>query len=113
MITVDKLKRMLRGDVSARTVVLEALRRTRVSRARRGEREQLVQLAQPARLCEPFARMTASELVAHFQSRAKPKFFPGFASTETAELQRTLFPKETTQLLAQATKIADEHCWPL
>ena len=113
MITVDKLKRMLRGDVSARTVVLEALRRTRVLRARRREREQLAQLAQPARLGEAFARMTASELLAHFQSRATPQFFPGFDSTETAELQRTLFPKETTQLLAQATKISDEHCWPL
>ena len=113
MITVDKLKRMLRGDVSARTVVLEALRRVRVLRARRSEREQLAQLAQPARLREPFARMTASDLLAHFQSRATPQFFPGFDSTETAELQRTLFPKETTQLLAQANRISDEHCWPL
>jgi Heparinase II/III-like protein/Heparinase II/III N-terminus len=112
MITVDKLKRMLRGDVSARTVVLETLRRTRVLRSRRRERDQLAQLAQPARLCEPFARMTASELVAHFQSRTKPQFFPGFDS-ETADLQRTLFPKETIQLLAQARRIRDEHCWPL
>ena len=113
MITVDKLRRMLRGEVSARTVVLEALRRTRVARARRSEREQLAQLAQPARLCEPFAQMTASDLLAHFQSRAAPQFFPGFDSTETAESQRTLFPQETTQLLAQAMKIRDEHCWPL
>ena len=114
MITVDKLKRMLRGDVSARTVVLEALRRTRVSRARRGEREQLAQLAQPARLCEPFARMTAPELLAHFQSRGTPEFFPGFASASTsAELQASLFPNETSQLLAQASRISGEHCWPL
>src|SRR5260221_14681357 len=101
MITVDKLKRMLRGDVTARTVVREALRRVHVSRARRREREQLAQLAQPARLCERFARMTASDLLAHFQTRATPRFFPGFDSTETAELQRTLFPQETTQLLTQ------------
>ena len=113
MITVDKLKRMLRGDVSARPVVLEALRRTRVARARRGEREQIAQLAQPAPLSERFARMTATELLAHFQSRATPQFFPGFDSAETAELQRTLFPKETTQLLARAHRIRDEHCWPL
>ncbi len=114
MITVDKLRRMLRGDVSARTVVLEALRRIRVLRLRRSEREQLTTLnQQPARLGEDFARMSASDLLAHFRSRATPQFFPGFDSTETAELQRTLFPKETTQLLAQATKISDEHCWPL
>jgi hypothetical protein len=114
MIAVDKLKRMLRGDVSVRTIVLEALRRARVARARRSEREQLAQLAQPARLCESFARMTASELLAHFQSRASPQFFPGFGLTpEVAELQTSLFPKETAQLLAQAARIRDEHCWPL
>jgi len=114
MITVDKLKRMLRGDVSARTAVLEALRRVRVLRARRSEREQLAQLAQPARLREPFARMTAPELLAHFQSRATPEFFPGFASaSESAELQASLFPNETSRLLAQANRISDEHCWPL
>jgi hypothetical protein len=114
MITVDKVKRMLRGDVSARTVVLEALRRMRVRRERRGEREQLAQLAQPARLCEPFARMTATELLAHFQSRATPQFFPGFASlSKSAELQQNLFPHETSKLLAHAHRISDEHCWPL
>src|SRR5712691_8881896 len=106
MITISKVKRMLRGDVDARTFFREAVRRTRVSRARRREREQLAELAQPARLRETFARMTATELVAHFQSRATPEFFPGFISgSTTAELQRTLFPNETSQLLAQATRI--------
>ena len=115
MITVSKLKHFdCCVACSARTVVLEALRRTRVLRARRSEREQLAQLAQPARLCEPFARMTASDLLAHFQSRATPECFPGFASaSESAELQTSLFPKETTQLLTQAQRITDEHCWPL
>jgi hypothetical protein len=114
MITISKVKRMLRGDVSVRTAVQEAIRRTRVLRARRRERQQLAQLAQPARLGEPFARMTATELLAHFQSRATPKFFPGFASAaESAELQQTLFPNETSKLLAQAHRISDEHCWPL
>jgi hypothetical protein len=115
MITVDKLKRMLRGDVSARTVVLEAVRRTRVLRARRREREQLTTLTQKsARLGEGFARMPAAELLAHFQSRATPEFFPGFASaSESAELQRNLFPNETSRLLAQANRISVAHCWPL
>src|SRR5258707_995240 len=114
MVTVDKLKRMRRGDVSARTVVLEALRRTRVLRARRLERKQLAQLAQPARLCEPFAQMTAPELLAHFQCRVTPQFFPGFAqAAKSAQLQQTRFPNETSELLAQANRISDEHCWPL
>ena len=108
------MKRMVRGDVSLRTAVLEAIRRVRVARARRGERGQVAQLAQPARLCEPFARMTSTDLLAHFQSRATPQFFPGFASaTESAELQQILFPNETSKLLAQAHRIRAEHCWPL
>jgi heparinase II/III-like protein len=114
MITISKMKRMLRGDVSVLTAVQEAIRRTRVLRSRRGEREQLTTLnQQPARLREEFARMPASELLAHFQSRATPQFFPGFASAESAELQQTLFPNETSNLLAQAHRITDEHSWPL
>ena len=108
------MKRMVRGDVSLRTAVLEAIRRVRVARARRGERGQVAQLAQPARLCEPFTRMTGTDLLAHFQSRATPQFFPGFASaTESAELQQILFPNETSKLLSQAHRIRAEHCWPL
>src|SRR5260370_4228285 len=115
MLTVNKLKRMFGGDVSARTAVLEAVRRIRVLRARRWEREQLTTLnQQPARLGEEFARMPASDLLAHFHSRATPEFFPGFASTSgSAELQASLFPNETSRLLAQAQRIRDEHCWPL
>jgi len=104
----------VRGDITLRTFVREAIRRIRVLRARRQEREQLAELAHPARLREPFAQMTASELLAHFQSRVTPEFFPGFASaTESAESQASLFPNETSQLLAQATRISNEHRWPL
>src|SRR5260221_12791459 len=101
MITVDKLKRMLRGDVTARTVVREALRRVHVSRARRREREQLAQLAQRARLCERCARMTASDILAHFQTRATPRFFPGVDSTERARWQQSLFLPKTPKRLTQ------------
>src|SRR5258708_14271001 len=112
MIT-DKLKRMLRGDVSVRTFVLEAIRRTRVLRARRRERKQLAHLAQPARLCEPFARMTAPELLAHFHSRAMPQFFPGFPQApKSAQLQQTRFPNKTPELLARANRIGHEHDGP-
>jgi hypothetical protein len=112
---ISKLKRVFRGDVDARTVAREAKRRLSVARERRRERSRLGTLnQQPARLRAEFARMLPPELLTHFQSRATPQFFPGFASpAETAELQRTLFPNETAQLVVQATKITDEHCWPL
>jgi hypothetical protein len=114
MSIVVKIKHTVRGDITLRTFVLEAVRRIRVLRSRRREREQLAQLAQPARLCEPFAQMTATKLLAHFQSQATPAFFPGFASaSESAELQTSLFPDKTSELIAQANKITDEHCWPL
>jgi hypothetical protein len=115
MKTVAKIRRMLRGEVDARTLLREATRRIQVSRARQREREQLATLnQQPASLREDFARLPPSDLLAHFQSRATPQFFPGFTSaSETAELQRTLFPDLTAQIVEQATKIGDEHCWPL
>jgi Heparinase II/III N-terminus/Heparinase II/III-like protein len=114
MSIVVKIKHMVRGDITLRTFVLEAVRRVRVLRTRRHEREQLAELARPARLCGSFAQMTATELLAHFQSRATPEFFPGFASaSESAELQASLFPNETSRLLAQANRISDDHCWPL
>src|SRR5712692_4391622 len=115
MITISKMKRMLRGDITLRTFVLEAISRTRFLRARRREREQLPTLTQhPPRLSEESARMPTSDLLAHFQSRATPEFFPGFGSTSaSAELQASLFPNETSRLLAQANRIRDEHCWPL
>ncbi len=115
MSIVVKIKHTVRGDITLRTFVLEAIRRICVLQARRREREQLAELARPAPLREPFARMTPSELLAHFRSRATPEFFPGFAGAAkaTAELQPTLFSNETSQLLAQATRISEEHCWPL
>jgi hypothetical protein len=114
MSIVVKIKHTVRGDITLRTLVLEATRRIGALRARRHEREQMAELARPGRLSEPFARMAASELLARFQSRATPEFFPGFISgSTTAELQRTLFPNETARLLARAYRISDEHCWPL
>ncbi|HSP63299.1 MAG TPA: hypothetical protein VLQ90_09990, partial [Pyrinomonadaceae bacterium] len=99
MNTVSKLKRMLRGEVSARTVSLEVIRRIRVTRTRQREREQLAELAQPARLGESFAQMKPADLLAHFQSRATPEFLPGLASaSESAKSQASLFPNETAQL---------------
>lgn len=115
MIAIAKLKRMLRGDVNARTAALEAMRRLRVARAHRRERARLAEFeSQPARLHDEFARMSPSDLLAHFQSRRKPEFFPGFTSiAATAALQQTQFPNQTEHLLAEANRIVNQHCWPL
>src|SRR6478672_9198474 len=98
---VSTAKRMLRGEVSPRLAALEAGRRVLVANERRRERAELAQLdQQPARLREEFARIRAADLLAHFRSRVKPKFLPGFQDlARTAEVQRSLFPQQTTTLL--------------
>jgi hypothetical protein len=112
---VNKVKRALRGEVDARTIALEAWRRGRVARERRSERASLNHLADaPARLREEFARLSPVELLDHFRNRTAPQFLPGcdaLRSQATANLQRSLFPFETAQLLERAARITDEHCW--
>jgi Heparinase II/III-like protein/Heparinase II/III N-terminus len=112
---IPKIRRALRGEVDARTLALEAWRRTRAARERRRERASLDRLAKaPARLRAEFARMSPAELLNHFRNRTEPTFLPGFdALSETASLQRHLFPFETAQLLERAARIVDEHCWPV
>lgn len=106
---------MLRGEVSARVAALEAARRVRVAKERRRERAELAQLdQQPARLREEFARIRAADLLAHFRSRLKPAFLPGFQDlARSAELQTALFPHQTAKLLESAQRIVSDHCWPL
>jgi len=113
---VSKVRRLLRGEVSARTAALEAMRRIRLLLARRNERARPAKLdRQPAKLCEEFARLSASELLAHFRSRKSPEFFPGFAhhGKRAAALQQQLFPDEAARIVLDARRIADEHCWSL
>lgn len=115
MSLVGKMKRALRGEVDARTVALEALRRGGVALRQRREREMLDELnARPARLRKEFARLSSPELLAHFKERNAPKFFPGFAASNldaTADLQRSLFPVETEELLELSARITKEHRW--
>src|SRR2546421_2049591 len=112
---IPKLRRALRGEVDARTLALEAWRRSRVQREHRRERAMLETLTQrPARLRQEFERMSSSELLDHFRNRTTHTFLPGSdALSQTASLQRHLFPFETAQLLERATHITDKHCWPL
>jgi hypothetical protein len=112
---IPKLRRALRGDVDARTLALEAWRRSRAARARRRERTMLDRLTESrARLSTEFARLSPAELLNHFRNRTEPKFLPSCdALSQTLNLQRHLFPFETAQLLERAARIADRHCWPL
>lgn len=112
---LSKIRQALRGNVEPRFAALETARRVRVLRDQRHERSRLEELnRQPARLREEFARVRASDLLAHFRSRVRPKFFPGFSdSRRTAALQQQLSPAQTTDLINAARQIADEHCWPL
>ena len=109
------LRRALRGEVDARTLALEAWRRSRAARDRRRERESLERLTNsPARLRSEISRLSPSELLDHFRNRTTPKFLPGFSTlSKTANLQRHLFPFETAQLLEKSARIADERAWPL
>lgn len=106
---------MLRGEVSAGTAALEAVRRIDAGLLRRRERNHLAQLNRgAARLTPHFAQMSRTDLRAHFKERKSPAFFPGFTEIdETARLQTEVFPRETDELLARAQRIANEHCWPL
>ena len=111
----SRVKRALRGEVDTLTAAQEAARRARGTLDQRRERASLDELnEQPARLREEFARVRASDLLAHFRSRVRPRFFPGFADPkQTTDLQRQLFPAETARLIARADRIVEEHCWPL
>lgn len=116
-VLIPKLRRALRGEVDARAVALETLRRGRASLTRRRERSSLVHLDErPARLHARYARFSPAELLEHFRRRTSPKFPPGFDQSNreiVARLQRELFPRETEQLLARASFITNDHRWSL
>ena len=112
---VSKIRRMLRGEVNTGTATLEALRRINSGLEERQERRELESLnRQPATLTEEFARLSKADLLAHFRTRASPQFLPGLGeAARTADFQRQHFPLETERLIADARRIATEHCWPL
>jgi hypothetical protein len=86
-----KIKRALRGEVGARAALLEAGRRGLVALRRRGERAALGGRSPEAggalpgaRLAPGFARMSGAELLEHFRTRERPRFFAGFEEAEGA-----------------------------
>ncbi|MGQ0762882.1 MAG: alginate lyase family protein [Acidobacteriota bacterium] len=112
---ISAIKRMLRGEVSAGTAALEAVRRVNARLLRRREQRQLAQFnRRKARLTPEFTRLSRAQLLEHFRARSSPKFLPGFVDTaKTASLQKELFQRETGQLLVVAERIAEVHCWSL
>jgi Heparinase II/III-like protein/Heparinase II/III N-terminus len=110
MAVLNKIKRAVRGEVKLTTVALEAIRRTRVSLQSRKERASLSKI-ELAWLSAPISRLSDEELLRSVRGDQAGKFFSGFSVN--VEAHRTLFPAQTAELIAFATRIVDEHCWPL
>ena len=99
MPVLHKIKRALRGEVKLTTAALEALRRSRVSLQQRKERASLDE-SEPLALTQAFARMSADELLAHFQGPREAKFLDDFFTPEKVDV-------------ASADRIVNDHSWPL
>ncbi len=115
MTIIRRIKRALRGEVAARTLALEAVRRRKISSQQSRERATLDQeTSRNARLRAEFAELDAAKLLNHFRSRREPQFFSGFSDlASTKDLQQRIFPEDTRALLAAAEQITNEHSWPL
>jgi hypothetical protein len=96
---------VLRGEISAPRAALEVLRRTRVKLSSRQERALIEQLRnKPAQLTSEFRSLSPAALLEHFRQRRTPSFFPGFENVSVSE---------TEDLVEAATRIVNEHRWPL
>ncbi|HVF56897.1 MAG TPA: alginate lyase family protein [Pyrinomonadaceae bacterium] len=117
MSLAGKIKRALRAGVGPHTLLLEAGRRGRVALGRRRERALLTKATGdvgPARLTRDFAAMSASELLAHFRTRARPRFLPGFEdAAASAQAGLKLEIPGASDVIDRAALIVDAHRWPL
>jgi hypothetical protein len=107
-----------RGEVSALALVRESVRRTRQSLMLRRERAALANgshIERAPNLRDEFARLSPSQLVAHFRERETPRCLPGFESAprELSRLAREKFPHETEELIGRARKIVEDNRWSL
>jgi hypothetical protein len=116
----SKIRGALRGRVTLRGAMLEAGRRVGVALARKGERARLARAkgeGAAARLAPEFARLGPAELLAHFRTRERPKFLPGFDASDDADAFRPAlrerFAAETAALVAEAEEILGARRWPL
>ncbi|HEX3560924.1 MAG TPA: alginate lyase family protein [Pyrinomonadaceae bacterium] len=131
-----KIKRALRGEVSARAASLEAGRRVAAALRLRRERARLSREAARnaragecgPRLAPAFARMSGAGLLAHFRARTSPRFFEGFdalregfdmaregsgaAGSPPAGKVAALTDERVAALLEEAREVS-AHRWPL
>lgn len=108
----------LRGDVRARDLAPEALLRLRRRFSDDRQRARLArhdEATRAARLCAEFAALSPTELLAHFRARASPRLPAGLEAEpeELARLARGKFPREVEELMARASRIAEENRWSL
>jgi len=99
MAVLEKIKRALRGEVKLTTVAREAVRRSRVSLQERKERGEIHD-DQPLALADPYARMSADELLAHFRGQREARLFDWLIAPERTEI-------------AAADAIVNVHAWTL
>ncbi|HEV8426360.1 MAG TPA: alginate lyase family protein [Pyrinomonadaceae bacterium] len=99
MAVLRKIKRAIRGEVKLTTVAREVLRRIFASIHERMERSGTFD-NEPLALNSPFARMSENELLAHFRGTRQVKLFD-------------VFPSASSETIASANRIVEEHCWPL
>ena len=108
MSVIQKFKRAVRGDIDAKTVLLEARRRTQVAQQARRERNNLERLN--SEIPQLRLQLSPEALLTHFQTRSEPRFFPGFL-TVNPDVHRNHFPRETDSLLENAHQIVANHSW--
>ncbi len=114
MSLIRKIKRAVRGEVAAKTLVLESVRRSRVAIAARRERASLKEgRSETARLHSQFSNIAPVELLKHFRERTTPFFLPGFSSEANKNSQQLLPKGAAAELLASAERIVRDQSWPL
>jgi hypothetical protein len=123
MSIATRIRRALRGSVSARAALLEAGRRGLVAVRRGRERASLRSrdgdAFEPARLSNTYARMGGAELLEHFRTRASPKFFEGFDEREDEGARAGLADESDELIACEPDELIEEargvvaHRWPL
>lgn len=98
MAVLKKIRRAIRGEVKLTTAAREVLRRAFVLIHERRERSGTFD-NEPLALNSPFARMSENELLAHFRGTRQVKLFD--------------LPSASSETIASANRIVEEHCWPL
>jgi hypothetical protein len=99
MAVLKTIKRAMRGEVKLTTVAREVLLRIFDLVHERMERSGSYD-NEPLALNNPCARMSDDELLAYFRGTRKVKFLDAF-------------PPASSETIALANRIVDEHCWAL